>query len=313
MTAMRKIVLHIGWPKTGTTTLQRHVLPRLAGYRYLGKTPFSRGENAHLFHLIHLLAYASRERFEETRMALLEELESQERTLFGDVDPAIPWILSDEGILSSLLKPSLHQHHGYSTASLEQITERLLILEQEWQVTFDILLVERDPKEVLHAYYAQLYHLFNKIPGLKSFQDYVNTGTNAPSMQDLGFRYLRPGYTTGLLRKHLGAERIFSIQLDHLFQGGMVKLSHWYPPFPDVPANKIPVENKRTVDKDTKLAHLRPIWTPKKPFTVLGFLRQVKALYKLQHSPHKQLEVPITMQDADRDKLHGFMTGPREQ
>src|SRR5690606_2075365 len=160
-------------------------------------------------------AYASRERFEETRMTLLEELESQERTLFGDVDPAIPWILSDEGILSSLLKPSLHQHHGYSTASLEQITERLLILEQEWQVTFDILLVERDPKEVLHAYYAQLYHLFNKIPGLKSFQDYVNTGTNAPSMQDLGFRYLRPGYTTGLLRKHLGAERIFSIQLDH--------------------------------------------------------------------------------------------------
>lgn len=31
------IILHVGYPKTGTTTLQEHVFPRLPGVRYLGK------------------------------------------------------------------------------------------------------------------------------------------------------------------------------------------------------------------------------------------------------------------------------------
>lgn len=310
MPPSRKIVLHIGWPKTGTTTLQQHVLPRLAGYRYLGKAPFSKGKNELVFQLVHLLAYASRERFEETHMALWDGLEAQERSLFGDVDASIPWIISDEGVLSALLKPSLHQHHGYSTASLEQIMERLLLLEQRWRVTFNILLVERDPAEVLHAYYAQMFHHFHKVPGLGNFRGYVSTGTNPRPMQDLGFRYLQPGYTLGRLRERIGANRIFSIPMAGLFQGGSIRLSHWYPPFPDVEASVIPVENRRSVAKGTKLAHLRPIWAPKQPFSLSGFLRQVKALYKVQHAPHSALEVHVRMKAADKEQLDAFMAAP---
>ena len=34
---MRKLYLHIGYPKTGTTSLQQHVFPKLKTVRYLGK------------------------------------------------------------------------------------------------------------------------------------------------------------------------------------------------------------------------------------------------------------------------------------
>ena len=135
----RTIILHIGWPKTGTTTLQKHVLNKLTGFRYLGKTPFVGGKNKLTFDLVYFLAYASHERAEIGAMELYSALTKLEVELFGNVETSVPVVLSEEGVLSSLLKPSDHQHHGFSTASLEQIISWLLQLEKAWNASFHIL------------------------------------------------------------------------------------------------------------------------------------------------------------------------------
>ncbi|MBL7956937.1 MAG: hypothetical protein JNM49_03165 [Flavobacteriales bacterium] len=307
----RTIILHIGWPKTGTTTLQKHVLNKLTGFRYLGKTPFVGGKNKLTFDLVYFLAYASHERAEIGAMELYSALTKLEVELFGNVETSVPVVLSEEGVLSSLLKPSDHQHHGFSTASLEQIISWLLQLEKAWNASFHILVTERDPVEVLHAYYAQMFHVFRRLRGLDTFKGYVDTGVKDSLGRDLGFRYLRPDAVNRVLQQRLGAGKVFTIAMDMLFTPGWAHLSRWYPAFPDLEIGNIAVENKRSVSKDVKTTHLRPIWMEKERFRLRPFLRTVRDIYKERYADHKDLEVPVVLEGSERSKLQEYLRADR--
>ncbi len=306
MQALRTVVLHIGWPKTGTTTLQKHVFANVKGHRYLGKTPFVTGANKHTFRLVHALAYASAECFHEEAEALRSDLARVETERYGNVDDRTPAIISEEGVLSSLLKPSDHQHHGYSTASLSQIADRLLQLESLWKVRFELLVSERDPMEILHAYYAQMYHVFRTFGGLKSFQGYIRTGTSGRPGHDLGFRYLQGAHVRDTLVHQFGAARVHCIPMNELFTDVRVRLSAWYPAFPDAAIGQVEGENKRSIAKDVKLTHLRPVWMPKARFRLIDFLRAVRAMHRERYADHSKLEVQVVMTDGDREALSNF-------
>lgn len=180
--AKRKVVLHIGWPKTGTTTLQKHVFGRIPDHRYLGKTPFGGDRNRVFFDFVHLLAYCNDERFVEAQSIVKEGLTEIEKEQFGDLDPNIPLIISEEGILASLLKPSDHQHHGISTASPSALVKRLKSLESSWDVSFEILVTSRDPTDIVHGYYAQMFHIFRRIKGLQTYPSYLRAGMNPSAL-----------------------------------------------------------------------------------------------------------------------------------
>lgn len=305
----RRVVLHIGWPKTGTTTLQKHVFPKFDEYRYLGNFPSDFAKSHCTTEMTHLLAFASVEKIDQLQRSLWVALQAKEAELFGNVDMNIPLILSEEAILSSLLRVSDHQHHGYCTASLEQILQRLLFLEERWNITFDFLLCERDPIEILHSFYAQGFHLYRRVPSLDSFLKYVAAGLTEHPMHDLGFAYLKPGYVIERLHHHMGKDRVFSIHMTSLFTANTIRMASWYPGFPDVPASETRVENRRTLSADTKLSHFRPKWIKKKRFQLLPFLRKVKWMYMVEHADHGQLEVPIILQDKERQALAFFLFG----
>lgn len=300
--------LHIGWPKTGTTTLQKHVWPFIPGHRYLGKTPFEGEKNGHTFDLVHMLAYASREKYSRSKNALFRSLEKVETELFGEINDSIPLLLSDEGILSSLLKPSQHGHHGYSTASLEQMMERLLDLEEHGHVRFDLLITERNPIDLLHAYYTQMFHLVRQLPGLSTFQGYVRAGTTNKLRGDLGFHYLRPGYVTDQLRRGFGADRVHSISMDQLFDGSKVRLHEWCPILKDFQLSTGLQENRRSRGHDVKITHLRPIWVKKKPFRLMPFIRNVRGMYRQEYMDHSKLEVEVRIGEEDKELLEVFLT-----
>lgn len=307
MQAPRTIILHLGWPKTGTTTLQRHVFPKLKGFRYLGKTPFDAKANGHVYRLVYALAYASLECFEDDVLGLQNELMALEEDRFGDVDTSSPAIISEEGVLSSLLKPSNHQHHGYSTASLEQLVSRLLRLEELWGVRFELLVSERDAMEILHSYYAQMYHVFRTIKGLETFRTYINVGTSDRTARDLGFRYLRPGYVHDALVKGFGEGRVHCIQMKDLFTDSEVRLSTWFHGFPEDFRGSFTGENRRSVSKDVRITHHRPIWSPKEPFRLRGFLSAVRTLYRERYLSHEKLEIPVLMTESDRELIKGYL------
>lgn len=303
--------LHIGWPKTGTTTLQKHVWPKLPGHRYLGTTPFEGEKNGHTFRLVHLLAYASREKFQRDKLDVLDELEVLEADLYGTVDKNIPLLLSEEGVLSSLLKPTTHWHHGYSTASLEQIIERLLDLEQAWGVQFDLFVTEREPIDLLHAYYAQVFHHIRQIRGLGSFQGYIRRGTGYDPRGDLGFHYLQPRYVLERLNKAFGSHQVHVIAMNELLDGSTIHLSKWHSDLEDFRLASAMKENSRSRGSNVKITHLRPLWEPKKPFRLMPFLRKTWGEYRKEHLDHSKLEVEVRMNEEDQQILAAYFSHER--
>lgn len=307
----RKFLLHIGWPKTGTTTLQKHVWPRLPGHRYLGKAPFEGEKNGHAFRFVHLLAYASREKFRKDKMAMLVELEELEAKLYGGVDRKIPLLLSEEGVLGGLLKPSMHWHHGYSTASLEQMIERLRDFEESWGVQFEVLMAEREPIGLLHAYYAQAFHIIRQLRGLKTFQGYIRRGTGYDPRGDLGFHYLQPGYVQNQLGSAFGRERVHAIAMHELLDGSTIHLNRWYSDLDDFRLESEMRENSRSRGSDVKITHLRPLWEPKKPFRPIPFLRKTWGEYRRDHLDHSKLEMEIRMSEEDKQILAAYFSQER--
>ncbi|MBK7382269.1 MAG: hypothetical protein IPI81_02880 [Flavobacteriales bacterium] len=102
-------------------------------------------------------------------------------------------------------------------------------LEEYWNVSFDILITEREPLELLHAYYAQMYHILSNVSGLSTFKDYIQAGVSNEPSKDLGFRYLKPGVVTKAFVDGFGAERVFTIPMKELFEPGCVRLGLWHP------------------------------------------------------------------------------------
>jgi hypothetical protein len=304
----RKVLLHIGWPKTGTTTLQSHSFKKVKDYRYLTKVSFNAEKERYLWELVYHLCYASEEKFRSMDRQVFEGLLGFEKELFGNVDESMPIILSEEGILSTLLKPSIHQHHGYSTASLSQIVDRIKRLEEHWNVSFDILICEREPIELLHSYYAQLHHIISKVNGLGTFRDYIRTGVADLPLKDLGFRYLKAGTVAKAFQDRLGVGRVFSISMKELFQPEVVRLGSWHPSLNDVTTEANERENIRSAGKNVKITHHRPIWVKSKPFALRPFLRDVKALYMARHAPHEKLEIMVEVRPEDKSRLTEFLS-----
>ena len=301
------MLLHVGWPKTGTSTLQKHVLSKVPGHRYLGKYPFNGEQNRHTFDLVYLLAYASKERFERSAGAVLEQLRKIEQERFGNVDPTLPMIISEEGILSALLKPSDHQHHGISTASWTQIVHRVDALEETWGMRIDLLMTQRDPIEVLHAYYAQMYHVFSRFPGMGNLRSYLSQGVAGSLHVDLGFENLIPGWLETIALQRQGIGRFYAIAMADLFEDRSIRLSAWHPTLQDMEVEGTEKENVRSREKGVKISHIHPIWQEARPFRIVDFLRRVRTMYRRLYLPHERLEVPIVLEAQDRNMIAAFL------
>lgn len=303
----RKVLLHIGWPKTGSTTLQMHGFNLLSGFRYLGKVPFAMEKERIFFQVTYLTAYASPEKFDSMHGTMFRALLHLEEQLFGNVDETMPAIISEEAFLSVLLKPSDHQHHGYSTASLTQVVERLAMLEELWNVSFEIMITERDPMDLLHAYYAQLFHIMRRFEGLQTFSGYIEVGTKDIPARDLGFRYLRSGVVVNAFRIRFGHERVHTIHMKELFVPGKILLSRWYPELPDMLLQDSDIENRRSVGNGVKMAHLRPLWKTRDKFRLRAFMKDVWQLYKVRHATHAELEVEVKAEQRHVEVVRAYM------
>lgn len=242
-------------------------------------------------------------------MALFVEFEKLEKTLYGGVDRNIPLLLSEEGVLSTLLRPSQHWHFGHSTASLQQLIERLLHLEESWNVQFDLLVSEREPAGLLHGYYAQAFHHIRQIRGLESFQGYIRRGTSYDPRGDLGFQYLRPGYVSKQLIRAFGNHRVHVITMRELLEGVTIHLNRWHSDLDDFQLESDAKENSRSRTDNVKVTHLRPLWDKKKPFRLVPFLRKTWGEYRKDHLDHSKIEVEVRMNDEDKQILNAYFSG----
>lgn len=151
---MRRVVIHVGFPKTGTTTLQRAVFPRLAGPR-LGYLAISsdgavRSDLSHLRWRREMVGL--RPGWFRPRTSLEDLLHA--RHLVGSPTEAL--LISDEQLLVDPLLAALIERRGAADA-IEAMFRRLRAFLPE-NLEVRLLLTIRRQEELLPAFVAQMAH-----------------------------------------------------------------------------------------------------------------------------------------------------------
>jgi hypothetical protein len=186
----RKVYLHIGLPKAGTTTLQIEVFPNFKNVRYLGKfsenmtvlgnrfTPNSLSR----FYAFCLHGIQNQESvFKEFNLYL----EHTENTIYSGIDNSIPILLSEECFISSFFNPIYrNDRYGYTKPDFQKFIERLISFFDKYNYDLELLFVDRNPKDLLLSMYLE--YNWDKKENIMMFFDELLTSSikqNAYSLE----------------------------------------------------------------------------------------------------------------------------------
>lgn len=152
---MLEIILHLGYPKTGTTSLQKHVFPNLEGIIYLGKYYHEDSDQAFYFFQGKKINSFS---------VLLKVLKNSEG-LKGK------FLISNEDIVYNLLRENILSIN----TSKEKVFEFYSYIKNITQCTnLGIILGIRDQAELIHSIYAQSYYAyFGSIKEVNTYSKFV--------------------------------------------------------------------------------------------------------------------------------------------
>jgi hypothetical protein len=191
-----KIILHIGFPKTGTTTLQKHYFPFLAksgSYHFLGRHNPAEPKNPICFTFHEIINQFSG--FEGNFKKHHNYLHQSIKCGLG-----LPVIWSDEGISMTF--------HGISIDRDYRTTAwRLRSLLADFDVK--VLICLREQYKALFSLYVQMYSDFQVFPNQSTFDRFLRHQLSAhPSRVSAGYKY---GEVIGLYKNLFGSENILPL------------------------------------------------------------------------------------------------------
>lgn len=165
----RTIYLHIGLPKTATTTLQKHYFSSHKEVCYLGKSfatysAFDRW----LYNLIFCLRDQHLIYFNSNKKRLISDLYS-----FVENTDNKKILVSNESVLSISLQPS--SRSPFTPISVDFVST-LYKLQQLFLDDFVIkpIITIRRQDHLLLSYYAEHYYKFHRINNIRNFNKYVD-------------------------------------------------------------------------------------------------------------------------------------------
>ncbi len=163
----KKIYLHLGYPKTGTTLLQKKIFPFLRDIKYLGKSYKSNNlldRYNEVFALdINVVNYL---RGSLNKVIEIDDLDLQDKNL-----------LSEETILFSMLRPQLSKNNdgAYFVESIENVINRIKNIFNASIFDIHILITLRNHKEMLQSAYAEsYYHCYRKCENTNTFNKFLD-------------------------------------------------------------------------------------------------------------------------------------------
>ncbi len=171
---MKKLIIHIGYPKTATTTLQDLCFVKLAEEKkinYLGKYPESLSSNDVSRSLIRYLLYNKKDEFFDKEMNFLKSLDFTKTTILSNEDLSISFLKHCDGFY-------------VKEVNTLEVAERIFKLFSEVFDEIVILISIRSQTTTLYSFYVEIYKWkYRHIKELDTYQKFLKDG----------FRYKKDG------------------------------------------------------------------------------------------------------------------------
>ena len=156
-----KIYIHIGYPKTGTTTLQKHFFPNIQEIEYIGK--FVDRDSNFYTNVINQIIFKDINHL-DTENILNALVKRKEKTI----------LLSEEDFLFDCLRPPSIAEDLFQATPIEIANKLRLVFNKE-EFDVEIILTIRKQDEMLTSLYAQAYTFnYSKYKEYDTFNKFVN-------------------------------------------------------------------------------------------------------------------------------------------
>ena len=304
-TGRKKIYLHIGYPKTGTTALQNNLFHSIDGIKYIGK--FDDGDSAFLFPRAIM----------DTMICGEEDIAGSYRDLvdsfFFRSDEEKVYLLSDEMIIGSLMTSRKSVYGQYKMASAGAIARTIKKIFPEDRYDLSILIVVRNQADLITSKYAQSYaNTYSKISSVSSFSKYVDDILrNEHSIYRRAFDF---HYVVSAFSDVIGKERVCVVPFEMLKNDEtkyIGKIMQWMGADSGCqPVVALPKENVRQVAESGKhrvrtrnmfhmIRDIRNRFFPK----IRSYPKWVKVLLELIAFPGAKGESEIVMTDVQKRRV----------
>lgn len=203
----KKLYIHIGYPKTATTTLQRHCFSKINGLNYLGiyYQPNKLGQFEP--QVVDALIFC-----DQKKISAISENFSNE--LYKKIDER-PALYSNEGISNQFLAPRMDYSGKCIPTSPAKVARAIRTLFDESLFDVKIIMSVRNQPDALSSLYAQSHKgCYQSIVSMDTFDKYIHDILeNKNSFVSAGFRYDEVAQE---LRRTFGDGSVFILPFEHL-------------------------------------------------------------------------------------------------
>jgi|GEM_PF-6641055 hypothetical protein len=206
----KKLYINIGYPKTATTTLQKHYFTQIKDLYYLGK--FDESKNG--FKLKKEIV----EDLKFTNISSIKYYKNNFSRALYEIIEGDKALLSEEALLGSCLFFRKDLIYGnLKLVSIYELIRMIKMLFDEKFFDIKIIITIRNQTDIIPSLYAQAFRMsYSKIASLNTFEKYIQhitMDTNSPIASHLDYFEV-----SNLLEKEFGNENILILPYEEFIK-----------------------------------------------------------------------------------------------